>query len=80
MASAGANDLLQPISSFANNNNHSQNSAATADANAAAASAANVGATWSGNLNAGNMKIDLDSNAETIKLKALKVWHIVRRF
>lgn len=71
-------NLLQPVS--VNNNNQQQQGQAVPTSTAAAK--ANVGATWSGNLNAGDLKIDLDnlltkksnkSDAPALSMNALKV-------
>ncbi|XP_017142225.1 clathrin interactor 1 isoform X2 [Drosophila miranda] len=82
IAAVTGNNLLQPMS-ISNNNkttNGGAGGAATAAASAAA-QAANVGATWSGNLKAGNLNIDLDnllmskagkSNAPALSMNALK--------
>ncbi|XP_017035758.1 clathrin interactor 1 isoform X2 [Drosophila kikkawai] len=58
IAAVTGNDLLQPMSVTNNNNinnNNNTNGAVTA------AAPINVGATWSGNLKAGNLNIDLDN-------------------
>ncbi|XP_037946268.1 clathrin interactor 1 isoform X2 [Teleopsis dalmanni] len=75
-------DLLQPINANNNNNNNNnnQNSTGTPESNANTTTQ-NVGATWSGNLNAGNLNIDLDnllksksskSNTPALSMNALK--------
>ncbi|XP_020813632.1 clathrin interactor 1 isoform X2 [Drosophila serrata] len=58
IAAVTGNDLLQPMSVTNNNNNNINN-----NTNGAVTPAApiNVGATWSGNLKAGNLNIDLDN-------------------
>ncbi|XP_017088663.2 clathrin interactor 1 isoform X2 [Drosophila bipectinata] len=54
-----SNNLLQPMSVTSNNNNNNTtNGAATT---ASSVQPTNVGATWSGNLKAGNLNIDLDN-------------------
>lgn len=79
MAAVSGNNLLQPTSiSSSNNNNTTTNGASAAPATQ---QVTNVGATWSGNLKAGNLNIDLDnllisktgkSNAPALSMNALK--------
>ncbi|XP_075147762.1 clathrin interactor lqfR isoform X2 [Haematobia irritans] len=80
VANAG-NNLLQPVS--ANNNNNTQQPPLTAGENSTMSNAnVQVGSTWSDNLKAGDLKIDLDnllsskankSNAPALSMNALKV-------
>uniref|UniRef100_A0A1I8N0H8 ENTH domain-containing protein n=1 Tax=Musca domestica TaxID=7370 RepID=A0A1I8N0H8_MUSDO len=83
IANAG-NNLLQPVS--ANNNTQQQTSTGTASSSAVTGTTPNpavqVGSTWSDNLKAGDLKIDLDnllasktnkSNAPAPSMNALKV-------
>ncbi|XP_068152007.1 clathrin interactor 1 isoform X2 [Drosophila tropicalis] len=58
IAAVTGDNLLQPIA--LSNNNNNTNGAAPA-ANNAQQQSTNVGATWSGNLKAGNLNIDLDN-------------------
>lgn len=71
------NNLLQPISVTSNNNNNTNTNGSTP----INSQPTNVGATWSGNLKAGNLNIDLDnlliskagkSNAPAPSMNALK--------
>lgn len=61
IASAGNNNLLQPVS--ANNNQQHQQTSSSGDTTTSnsSAAAAHVGSTWSDNLKAGDLKIDLDN-------------------
>ncbi|KAM8702958.1 hypothetical protein ACLKA7_005322 [Drosophila subpalustris] len=82
IAAVTGNNLLQPISVTSNsntsNNNNNRNTNGSTTINS---QPTNVGATWSGNLKAGNLNIDLDnlllgkagkSNAPAPSMNALK--------
>lgn len=80
IAAVSGNNLLQPTSISSNNNNITTTNGASA-VPATTQQATNVGATWSGNLKAGNLNIDLDnllisksgkSSAPALSMNALK--------
>ncbi|XP_073815792.1 clathrin interactor lqfR isoform X2 [Musca autumnalis] len=79
ITSTGNNNLLQPVSA---NSQQQQSSSATASAGSTTSTNVQVGSTWSDNLKAGDLKIDLDnllasktnkSNAPAPSMNALKV-------
>ncbi|XP_034116732.1 clathrin interactor 1 isoform X2 [Drosophila albomicans] len=78
IAAVSGNNLLQPMSAASNNNNRNSSTNGT---ETTTTQSTNVGATWSGNLKAGNLNIDLDnllisktgkSNAPAPSMNALK--------
>ncbi|EDV91558.1 GH13377 [Drosophila grimshawi] len=79
IAAVNADSLLQPMSVLNNNNNINTNT--NGATTSSSTQPTNVGATWSGNLKAGNLNIDLDnlllsksgkSNAPALSMNALK--------
>lgn len=81
IAAVSGNNLLQPTSISSNNNNITTTNGASAVPATTPQQATNVGATWSGNLKAGNLNIDLDnllisktgkSSAPALSMNALK--------
>ncbi|XP_067640136.1 dual specificity protein kinase shkD-like [Eurosta solidaginis] len=74
ISASNNNNLLQPINANNNNNPQQQHDSLSAAINTSTTTNAtqNVGATWSDNLNAGHLKIDLDNllNSKANKLNA----------